>query len=535
MKLCPGPRAYGFCVSSNGVAPLFSGELISAGCDSRFIVWDMTQPTVKLVHRVDTTHLGPITSLAISPEGVSFVTGSTDKTVQVWAMIPARKKSTAVQQRAAAAAAAAAAARDPKALAVEDTMGEPELALKLQGHLSDVTCCAFGQTGASLASGSLDHSIMLWNPVAGAHVGILVGHTAAVTDISYSADGRLLLSTSRDHHLRIWHPRSGQTVLVLKQGCGLHSARFSPDASQLVVAGDDGAVRLWSWVGREGSTSMGQMPRKPNLFSRGYTLNDDHGNGNDNGGCSSETAPHSEGSMRTTMAFRKEGSNPLSFEGQAHKGAMTAVAGFSSEFEYETEAVTRQAVAPRRSSHARARGGDASKGGVLETTGPVLSGGEDGFVRKIAAGRGAGKVTMTFKGHSKVGWSCANRVVNHQVDYRSVNTYQPTTVTIVCTCTQLSQSCVPVHNCHNCVYLYGLIERTTKKMLLRHPFGFENRCINTANLFPLASDIHLQRQLACDELSVAELGYLFPTPRPSEPSPRRRTCRQLSARQTTAI
>ena len=38
---------------------------------------------------------------------------------------------------------------------------------------------------------------MLWNPVAGTHVGILVGHTAAVTDVSYSPDGRLLLSTSR--------------------------------------------------------------------------------------------------------------------------------------------------------------------------------------------------------------------------------------------------------------------------------------------------------------------------------------------------
>lgn len=53
-----------------------TGELITAGCDQRFIVWDLTQPSAKQLHKVDTTHIGPITSLAISPEGASFVTGS---------------------------------------------------------------------------------------------------------------------------------------------------------------------------------------------------------------------------------------------------------------------------------------------------------------------------------------------------------------------------------------------------------------------------------------------------------------------------
>ena len=340
-----------------------TGELISAGCDRRFCVWDLTQNSEKQIHRVETTHVGPINSITVSPEGTSFVTASADKTVQVWSMTPTHKK-TAVQQRREAAEKA----RDPTAVLTEQKH-PPELALKLQGHLSDVTCCAYGQSGASLATASLDHSIMLWNPVAGTHVGILVGHTNAVTDISYCSNGRFLVSASRDHHLRIWHPRSGSTVLVLKHSCVLHSVRFSPDVSQLLVAADDGGVCLWSWVGREGSSSMGQMPRKPNLFSRGHKIRD-----------ANETGAES-GSMRNSKASMREETNPLSFEGQAHKGATTAVAGFTN-----------------MSIEDEAGGGEAVKGVVSES---VLSGGEDGFVRKISSKKAPGKVEMTFKGHSK--------------------------------------------------------------------------------------------------------------------------------------
>jgi WD40 repeat protein len=326
---------------------------------------------------------------------------SADKTIQVWSMTPTQKK-TEVQLRAEAAAAA----KDPSK-AVEK-IGGPELALKLQGHLSDVTSCAFGQSGASLATGSLDHSIMLWNPVAGAHVGILVGHTAAVTDIHYSADGRFLLSTSRDHHLRIWHPRSGQTILVLKQGCVLHSGRFAPDGSQLLVAADDGGVCLWSWAGREGSFSVGQSPRKPNLFSRGYKLRDDA-----TGGGTETARSDGGGSMRTSMSALKEETNPLSFEGQAHKGAMTAVTGFTSDDEgvLGTEPVLsaggctsyKSSCDPSLES-ARFRFQPLRLSGEKMVVSSLCffkrnlcryaSGGEDGLVRKISTGRGAGKAGL---------------------------------------------------------------------------------------------------------------------------------------------
>ena len=200
-KTCQTLSGHTDHVTSLAFAP-DAGELVSVGCDGRVVVWDLTAPVAKQLHRIQSAHTGPIHAVAMSPDGTAFVTGAADKTVHVWSTTPPAKGGGIRGARPA-----------EKTSTTDQTRGEhvePEVTLKLQGHLSDVTCCAFGRTAASLATGSLDHSVMLWNPSAGTHVGILVGHAAPVCDVSYSRDGRFLVSASRDHHVRLWHPRSGR-------------------------------------------------------------------------------------------------------------------------------------------------------------------------------------------------------------------------------------------------------------------------------------------------------------------------------------
>ncbi|EEH59828.1 uncharacterized protein MICPUCDRAFT_10501, partial [Micromonas pusilla CCMP1545] len=122
----------------------------------------------------------------------------------------------------------------------------------LTGHTDHVTCCAFGPHDTHLATGSLDHSILLWNSLSGAHMNILVGHNAAVIDICYDSSGKILLSLAKDLCIRIWRPLSGETVLVLKQCCAMQSARFSPDASPTVSASEDGSLVLWDTARGQG-------------------------------------------------------------------------------------------------------------------------------------------------------------------------------------------------------------------------------------------------------------------------------------------
>ena len=399
-KTCQTLSGHTDHVTSLAFAP-DAGELVSVGCDGRVVVWDLTAPVAKQLHRIQSAHTGPIHAVAMSPDGTAFVTGAADKTVHVWSTTPPAKGGGIRGARPA-----------EKTSTTDQTRGEhvePEVTLKLQGHLSDVTCCAFGRTAASLATGSLDHSVMLWNPSAGTHVGILVGHAAPVCDVSYSRDGRFLVSASRDHHVRLWHPRSGETVLTLRQSAGALTARLSPDASRLLVGADDASVSVWGWIGREGSASMGQNPQRPRLFARGHALRDDDAETAATDALGSLT-DRSDGSGRSrhtaSSVGRKVDRNPLAFDGQAHKGAMNCVAAFFAPSEDDapnsSTAGSSADGSPGGSSSAARRDRERARREKMAARLPVLTGGDDGYLRKISTIRGeTGKVTMTFKGHAK--------------------------------------------------------------------------------------------------------------------------------------
>ena len=395
-----------------------TGELLSAGLDGRIVVWDATSPTPRRVHTVKSSHAnGAITCVAVSRDGRVFATGGADATTHAWSMTPVTAKRAAAVARRRAQFAAAADESLSRASEEEEASG-PEMTLRLQGHLAEVTCCAFGASASHLATGGADHSVMLWNPSAGAHVGALVGHDAPVTDVSYSRDGRVLVSASMDNRVRLWRARTGETIAVLDQGAasrGATCARLSPDASRLLVGRGDGSVAVWGWVGREGSASAGQSPQTPGLFERGHELRRE---------AIADGEEEEEESAETWAA------NPFAFEGQAHKGAVTSVAAFTLPPALVAEESEGDSDSDDESSERRGSGGGSSGDGgssgaspsqssqsqrrrrratrerkrrALERSSadlPALTGGADARVRKISARRSeTGKVERTMSGH----------------------------------------------------------------------------------------------------------------------------------------
>ena len=199
-KTCQTLSGHTDHVTSLAFAP-DAGELVSVGCDGRVVVWDLTAPVAKQLHRIQSAHTGPIHAVAMSPDGTAFVTGAADKTVHVWSTTPPAKGGGIRGARPA-----------EKTSTTDQTRGEhvePEVTLKLQGHLSDVTCCAFGRTAASLATGSLDHSVMLWNPSAGTP---WASSSDTRRRVRRELQSRRTISRLgvEDHHVRLWHPRSGR-------------------------------------------------------------------------------------------------------------------------------------------------------------------------------------------------------------------------------------------------------------------------------------------------------------------------------------
>jgi small GTP-binding protein len=121
-----------------------------------------------------------------------------------------------------------------------------KLRLTLKGHHGEVYGVVFDPQGGTLASGSVDSTIKLWDARSGKLLRTLEGHQGQVLSVAFDPQGATLASGGSGNIVKLWDARSGK---LLRRFEGHHeqvmSVAFDPQGGTLASASLDNTARLW--------------------------------------------------------------------------------------------------------------------------------------------------------------------------------------------------------------------------------------------------------------------------------------------------
>ncbi len=198
--------------------------LATGGHDQTVRLWDLSRPdTVPLVLSAEGEN---IWDLAFSPDGHTLAVGRNDGAIQLW-QLPEGSSNV------------------------------------IPGHTGPVYAVAFSPDGKTFASGGGDGLVNQWD-VSQLELGpeMFAGHRRPVFDVAFSPDGRTMVSGSADKTIRVWDAHDSKQVPQILQGHRgwVRVVAFSPDGAMLASGSNDADIRLWeldAWHGGASEVLLG--------------------------------------------------------------------------------------------------------------------------------------------------------------------------------------------------------------------------------------------------------------------------------------
>ncbi|MBD2137363.1 hypothetical protein H6F32_07130 [Anabaena sp. FACHB-1237] len=116
----------------------------------------------------------------------------------------------------------------------------------LTGHSNSVRSVAYSPDGQTVASGSDDKTIKLWNVKTGNLLQTFTGHSDWVRSVAYSPDGQTVASGSSDRTIKLWNVKTGRLLQTLTgHSSSVSSVAYSPDSQTVASASKDKTIKLW--------------------------------------------------------------------------------------------------------------------------------------------------------------------------------------------------------------------------------------------------------------------------------------------------
>ncbi len=213
------------------------GRTLATGSDDRTVkLWDIE--TGQCCQTLQ-GHTSWICSIAFSPDGQTLASGSYDQTVKLWDIHTGECHQTflghsnwvwsvafgplplTLLTKGGEGGSLASGSGDSSIKLWDIRTGQCRCTL--EGHTSRVWSVAFspipltkGDEGGMLASASSDQTVKLWDVQTGACRHTLQGHTNLVWSVAFSPDGRTLASGSQDETIKLWDVQTGQSLKTLR-------------------------------------------------------------------------------------------------------------------------------------------------------------------------------------------------------------------------------------------------------------------------------------------------------------------------------
>jgi WD40 repeat protein len=260
----------GHSAGVNSIAISPDGKIFASGSDDRTVrLWNLE--TGEWIYMF-TGQAGAILSVSFSPDGNTIASGSIDRTISTWH--PKSKKiiRTFFQLNSpyshdgfvhaiafSCNGILASAGSDKKIKLWGSYTGELKRALI--GHEDAVLAIAFTPDGKTLVSGGADKTIKIWNLENPTKPKVINAHSAAVQAVVISPDGENLISGSKDCSIKIWHLPTGELLNTLtKNSSPVKSLAISPDG-KILASANHNQIELWQWEsGRLIQTLPGMNP-----------------------------------------------------------------------------------------------------------------------------------------------------------------------------------------------------------------------------------------------------------------------------------